>query len=232
MKKIINSVGFVCDGNRRWAVENGMKKTDGHKYGFDNIVNVVKWAKEENIKDICFYVFSTENWNRPKVEVKLLMNLFEKLFKDWNSGVFAELDARVYFSGRKSDFSEKIQKIMNELEEETKNNKSINVFFAASYGGRAEIVDGIKDLVKTKTKKELEKLTEKDFESFLWTRNLNDPEIIVRTGGDKRLSNFLLWKGAYSEIYFTKTKWPAFSKREFKKILNDYRDNAKVNKGK
>ncbi|PID83137.1 di-trans,poly-cis-decaprenylcistransferase [Candidatus Campbellbacteria bacterium] len=232
MYKEIKSVGFVCDGNRRWALENGMKKTDGHKVGFDNIVNVTNWAKEEKIQDLTFYVFSTENWNRSKMEVKILMKLFEKLFEDWTRGVFKSLDAKVKFVGRRSDFSKKNQKIMSNLEEETKNNKSINVYFAASYGGRAEIVDGVKELVKTKTKKELEKLSEKEFEKFLWTKNLNDPEIVVRTGGDKRLSNFLLWKAAYSEIYFTKTKWPAFSKKEFKKILKDYRENTKVNKGK
>lgn len=226
MDKNVESIGFIVDGNRRWAVENGMNKLDGHKYGFDRVIDVIEWLKELGIKQVCFYVFSTENWNRQPVEVQALMKLFEAGFKKFAKKA-QEVDARIRFVGRKTDFSEKLQKLMTDVETETADNQAIEVFFAASYGGRAEIIDAIKTL----TPEEIVNLDEQTFETRLWSADLKDPEIIVRTGGDKRLSNFLLWKSSYAELYFTETKWPDMSRQELEKIIADYA-KVRINKGK
>ena len=217
------------DGNRRWAVENGMSKLEGHKYGAEKVLEVVDWIKEEGIENLTLYAFSTENWNRTKIEVQTIMKLFESFLKNEIQKIIQK-EVRLKFVGDLSRFSKKLQKLMKEAEEKSKDFK-ITLFMAMSYGGRLEIVDAVKKLSKEKTKKEIENLSEEEFEKFLWTSELKDPEIIIRTGGDTRLSNFLLWKAAYSELVFIKTKWPAFSKREFKKILKDYQ-KVRINKGK
>lgn len=222
----VKSVGFIVDGNRRWAVENGLNKLDGHKYGFDRVIDVIRWASELDIQQVCFYVFSTENWNRAPIEVKALMKLFETQFAKFGQTA-NELNAKIHFIGRRGDFSPKLQKSMAKVEVGTEQNTGIEVFFAISYGGRAEIIDAIRTL----NLEELANLTEQKFESRLWSAGLKDPEIIIRTGGDKRLSNFLLWKSSYSELYFIETKWPDFSRQELEKIIEDYH-NVRVNKGK
>ena len=226
----IKSIAIIIDGNRRWAVKNGLKKTEGHEYGLKKINKTISWIKEEGVENMTFYVFSTENWNRSKNEVNILMILFEKVFTE-KIEEFINMEVSVKFVGSINKFSKKLQKIIKDTEEKTKHFKT-KVFFAASYGGRAEIVDAVKNAGKDLTKKELEKMTEKKFESFLWTADIPDPEIIIRTGGNRRLSNFLLWKGAYSEIYFLNTLWPDFSKKLLGKILEHYYKKVKINKGK
>lgn len=226
----IKSIAFIIDGNRRWAVKKGLKKTDGHEYGFKKIMQTISWGKESGIDNMTFYVFSTENWNREKNEVKILLSLMEKVFEK-KSNETEEKKVSVKFIGSLEKFPKKLQKIMQEVEEKTKHFKT-KVFFATSYGGRAEIVEAVKSIGKNLNKKELEKMTEKKFESFLWTADIPDPEIIIRTGGNRRLSNFLLWKGAYSEIYFLNTLWPDFSKKLLGKILEHYYKKVKINKGK
>lgn len=226
MQQSVKSIGFIVDGNRRWAVENGMSKLDGHQYGFDRVVDVIAWAKELGVQQVCFYVFSTENWQRTPVEVQALMKLFELKFKAFAKKA-DEIGAKIRFIGRKADFSEKLQELMAKIEADTAKNQTIEVFFAASYGGRAEIVEAIKTL----RAEELANLTEQQFESHLWSSGLSDPEIIIRTGGDKRLSNFLLWKSSYAELYFTETKWPDLSREELEQIIENY-TKVRINKGK
>lgn len=226
MDKSVKSIGFIVDGNRRWAVEQGMSKLDGHKYGADRVMEVIDWAAELGIEQLCFYLFSTENWNRTPIEVKALMSLFEVQFQKFADQARSR-GAKINFIGRKTDFSPKLQRLMTELEAETANNHNLEVFFAVSYGGRAEIVEAIKTLKP----EQLTNLTEQTFESHLWSAGLADPEIIIRTGGDHRLSNFLLWKSSYSELVFTKTKWPDFSKQELQSIIDNYHQ-VRVNKGK
>ncbi|MDO4870813.1 MAG: polyprenyl diphosphate synthase [Candidatus Saccharibacteria bacterium] len=227
MNKNIESIGFIVDGNRRWAVENNLNKLDGHKYGFDRVVDVIKWATDLDIKQVCFYIFSTENWNRAPLEVKTLMTLFETQFAKFDQAA-KDVNAKIKFVGRRSDFSAKLQKLMIEVEAKTENNTGIEVFFAASYGGRAEIIDAIKQIPTN----EVDQISELTLEKYLWTANLHDPEIIIRTGGDKRLSNFLMWKSSYAELYFIETKWPDFSRNEFENILADYQTKVRLNKGK
>jgi len=217
------------DGNRRWAVEKGMSKLDGHKYGAEKISKVIDWVKENDIKHLTLYAFSTENWNRSKIEIEVIMRLFENFIENEMDKII-EKKVSIKFIGKKEMFSNKLQGLMGKVEEKSKGFNTI-LYMAMSYGGRLEIVEGVKKLSQEKTKEEIESLTENEFEKYLWTANLEDPEIIIRTGGDTRLSNFLLWKAAYSELIFTKTKWPDFSKDEFEKILEDYK-KAKINKGK
>ncbi len=225
----IKSVAIIMDGNRRWAVENGMSKIEGHKYGAEKISEVIDWVLEEDIKNIVLYAFSTENWNRSKIEIDAIMFLFEDFIKNKLNKII-EKKVSIKFIGKLDMFSKKLQILMSEVEEKSKGFETV-LFMAMSYGGRVEIIEGIKRLSQEKTKEDIESLTEGEFERYLWTSELDDPEIIIRTGGDRRLSNFLLWKSSYSELIFTDTKWPAFSEREFKKILKDYQ-KVKINKGK
>lgn len=229
----VKSIGIIIDGNRRWAVKNGMKKTEGHKYGLDNLLKTIDWAEELGIEEITFYIFSTENWKRTKTEVNALMALFEKTIKEQFARL-GEKGVEIKFIGDLKMFPKKLQKLIAELEEKTKSTKKknkIKVFLAASYGGRNEIINGIKKLSRELSKKEIEKLTEKDFEKYLYSGVISDPEIIIRTGGDTRLSNFLMWKSAYSELIFLKKAWPDFRKSDLRKVLKKYQE-ARLQKGK
>ena len=230
-KNKINSVGFIIDGNRRWAVENGISKLEGHRYGMETVKKAIKWSQEMDIKNLVFYVFSTENWNRVKIEVETLLALFSEFLEKEIDAFFVPNDLAVKFIGSRDRFSSRIQKLMDRAEDRTKNNKT-NVFLAVSYGGRLEITEAIKKLSRELSKQDIEKLTEKDFEKFLWSQELPDPEIIIRTGGHARLSNFLTWKSVYSELFFTDTKWPAFSKDEFFEIIKIFQEKVKINNGK
>ena len=233
LKKKVKSLGIIIDGNRRWAVKKGLKKTDGHKYGLDNLLSTIEWARELGIEEVTFYIFSTENWKRKKIEVAALMTLFEKVIKDKLS-VLADNGFEIKFIGDVKMFSKKLQKLIFELEKKSKvenGEKKVKVFLAASYGGRNEIINGIKKLSRELTKKEIEKIDEVKFEKFLYSGVISDPEIIIRTGGDTRLSNFLMWKSTYSELIFLKKLWPDFRKKDLEKILKKYQE-ARLQKGK
>jgi len=222
MEKTVSSIGFIMDGNRRWAVENGMAKTDGHKHGLDKLMEVIDWCEEEEINDICVYAFSTENWNRSPVEVEKMMSLLRHMLTERINEV-EERGARVRFVGDLSRFSKDIQELIESAHERGKGN-SRTLWICVSYGGRAEI-EAAADAYHAAG-------GEGNFEDYLWTKDLPDPEFVIRTGGDQRLSNFLLWKVAYSQIYFIKTYWPGFEKEEFLSILNEYREKVRINKGK
>lgn len=188
-KKTINSIGIILDGNRRWAVEKGMSKISGHKYGAENVEKLIQWAQEENIKNIVLYVFSTENWKRSEIEVKTLVLLLEK----WLIKKTEELNKNniaINFIGDTKRFSKKLQKLMKDTEKKTAKNKT-KVFLAVSYGGRLEIIEAIKKISQELSKQEIKKISAEKFAKYLWSSELPDPEIIIRTGGDKRLSNFL-----------------------------------------
>ena len=228
--KQINSVAMIMDGNRRWAVENGMSKLGGHKYGAEKISEVIDWIKEQGIEHLTLYAFSTENWKRTKIEVETIMRLFEDFLINQIDKIIKK-EVKIKFIGKLDMFSGKMQKLMKELELKSENHKT-TLFMAMSYGGRLEIVEAVKKIIIEKKGQNIEKLSENEFEKYLWTEGLKDPEIVIRTGGDKRLSNFLLWKAAYSELFFTETFWPDFSKEEFLKILDEYRNETKINKGK
>ena len=232
MKKNVDvvSVGLILDGNRRWAAQNGLGKLEGHKEGVKTVLSSIDWARDFGIQHVTFYAFSTENWNRSKLEVEALLMLFESMFSE-QMDLVLEKKVSVKFVGSLHMFPKKLQQSMKSIEEKTQNYEMC-VYFAVSYGGRDEIVQAVKNVSKELSEEQIASLSEKEFEVYLQSGGVPDPQIIIRTGGDKRLSNFLLWKSAYAELFFINTLWPDFSKEELSAIVTEYRQKARINKGK
>jgi undecaprenyl diphosphate synthase len=217
MNKTPECVGIIMDGNRRWAKEKGLPAFEGHLNGYRKLKEVIGWMKEKGIDYSIYYAFSTENWKRDKKEVGYLMNLIKKAFSEQMSFLKGE-GVRIRTVGDIGMFPEDIQNKIRKTEEETKNNKEHTMVLAASYSGRAEILKAVNELIK----KGVNKVTEKIFSDHLWTAGIPDPDIIIRTSGEQRLSGFLPWQGVYSELFFVKNHWPAFSKEDFENILEEY----------
>jgi len=217
--KLPNCVGIIMDGNRRWAKNNGLQVLMGHHAGGETLKKIVEQAKDSGIKNIIFYTFSTENWNRSEEEVSYLVDLIGSFIKD-ELEHFHKEGGVLHYVGDLSRFSPDLQKTFIESVEKTKNNSGTNVYFALNYGGRAEILSAVKKIVLDNPKQE--EITEEYFAKHLQTYPMPDPDIIIRTSGEMRLSGFLPWQGVYSELFFTKTLWPDFSKEEFLKIIEEY----------
>lgn len=215
------SIGIIMDGNRRWAREHGMPTMEGHKIGYDKLKEVLRWAKEFGITTVYVYAFSAENWNRQKEEVAYLMKLFLRAFGQDVKALIKE-KFRIRFVGQIARFSPAIKLAIKKLEKATAKFSQGNFIICLSYGGRAEITAAVKKVVREKTKEEIADLTEDQFSRYLWTAGLPDPELVIRTSGEIRTSNFLPWQTAYSEWFFTKTYWPAFTKKEFESILKGF----------
>ncbi len=213
-------VGIIMDGNRRWAKSKGLELLEGHTKGGDTLKNTVLWARDLGVEHIIFYTFSTENWNRSEEEVSYLISLIGKFIKS-DLDCFNIEGGVLHYVGDLSRFSSDLQKIFLDSEEKTAGNKGPHVYFALNYGGRAEILSAVKKIVSENPKQE--DITEDYFKKHLQTGNMPDPDIIIRTSGEMRLSGFLPWQGVYSELFFTKTLWPDFTKEEFQKILEEYR---------
>ena len=210
------SIGIIMDGNRRYAKEHGMSKEAGHLLGHDKAVEVLEWCNEEGIEYVILYAFSTENWNRAPEEVSYLLDLFATKLPDLKR--VQERGGAVVFMGDTARFGEPLANVMRSIEESNPANPKDTVAIALSYGGRLEIVTAVnKLLARGKTS-----INEDDFAKELWTANIPDPDLIIRTGGEQRLSNFLPWQSVYSELFFTPTYWPEFSKEEFLAILNEF----------
>ena len=205
------------DGNRRWAKEQGLPTLDGHQRGFNNtFLEVVRFVRDEKISHAVFYAFSTENWKRTKEEVGYLMNLISESLSRMTEEL-EEHGVRVRIVGRREDFSPQLQLQMNELEDKSAVYTGTTIWIALSYGGRAEIVEAVNEAV---TKGQV--VDESSFEKLLWTADMPDPDMIVRTSGECRLSNFLTWKSVYSELYFIEKHWPALTKADLQDILAEY----------
>ena len=213
-------IAIIMDGNRRWAKEQGISLAEGHKKGYEKMRNVGKWAKEQGIEFIIFYCFSTENWNRIPKEVIYLMELFRSAFSSGLEPLIRN-KIRVKIIGNISNFSTDIQKMMAKAEKETAHFETTAVL-AMSYGGREEILNAVKKLSMDKKKEEIKDMNEEDFGKFLYTKDIPDPDIIIRTSGEMRLSGFLPWQGVYSELFFLKTYWPALTKEEFLGVLREF----------
>jgi undecaprenyl diphosphate synthase len=210
------------DGNRRWATEQGRPTFDGHAAGYDNFFTIASAVRSVGIKHAIFYAFSTENWQRSQEEVGYLIGLFEKMIADYRDRLVAE-QVQVRFVGRRSDFSSMLQTQMQKLETESEQYKDNGtVWIALSYGGRAEIVAAVNKAIALG-----QPIDETSFASLLWTEGMPDPDIIIRTSGEQRLSNFLPWQSVYSELFFTSTYWPAFTKEEFTRIVTQYADRKR-----
>jgi len=209
VKQLPTCVGFIMDGNRRWATEQGLDAVAGHRAGAEVFERMVRDVCEANIPHAVFYVFSTENWQRSEFEVTALMMLFTEMLQK-------DSTVRVRVIGDVSRFPNDLQEAIKAVEEKTKE-LSITIWLALSYGGRQEILSAVnKAIAEGKT------VTEKDFTKLLYTDEMPDPDLIIRTGGEQRLSNFLPWQSTYSELIFTSTYWPAFTKAEFLRMLEEY----------
>jgi undecaprenyl diphosphate synthase len=217
--KIPNCVGIIMDGNRRWAKNKGMPALKGHHAGGETLKKVVGFAKEIGIKHIIFYTFSTENWKRSPEEVSYLIGLIVEFLKS-ELDYFDKEGGVLHYAGDLSRFSSDLRKILEEAKEKTSKNNGPHVYFALNYGGRQEILSAVKKIVSENPK--LEDITEEYFSRHLDTFPMPDPDIIIRTSGEMRLSGFLPWQGVYSELFFTKTLWPDFSKEEFLQIVEEY----------
>ena len=209
----LKHIAFIMDGNGRWAKRRALPRSAGHKFGVKALENIARACFESGIKYVTVYAFSTENWNRPKGEIDAIIDLLQsyiKKAKDDNS-------LRYIFLGDKSVLNENLRNMMIELEEYTKNNQNIfNIAF--NYGGRSEIVNACNKLIESGKNS----ITEQDISDNLYTSHMPDPDLIVRTAGEYRISNFLLWQCAYSEFYITKTLWPDFDKEELGKAIDSF----------
>lgn len=216
---IPSCVGIIMDGNRRWAKAHHLPTARGHAKGYETLKAAVLWAKRAHIGTLVAYAFSTENWNRSKLEVSLLMKLFDRALSEIGNDAQKE-NVRVSFIGDRAQFSKTMQAKMKAVEQETRNGTSLHLVLAMSYGGRVEIARAAETLLASGKKR----ITEEHISSALWTAQagIPDPDIIIRTGGEQRLSNFLLWQVAYSELFFTSTLWPDFSEKEFTGIIHEY----------
>ena len=224
-KKKINHVAIIMDGNGRWAEKNKISKKKGHEQGVRNCIKICENLKKLDFKinEISFYVFSTENWNRSSLEVSNLFKIIESFYNSFKASANNNnLSVRHY--GSKKKLSSKIKKIIDEVVLSTKTNKGTYVNLLFNYGSRQEIEDAIKKIQSDKIKKF-------NFRDYLYVPESNDPDLIIRTGGELRLSNFMLWQSAYSELYFTKTLWPDFKITSLNKILHSFlKRNRKLGK--
>jgi undecaprenyl diphosphate synthase len=209
-------IGIILDGNRRWAKEKNLPTLEGHRKGMDKLVDTVRWVRDRGTKHLVVYAFSTENWNRSEEEVSYLMNMVKEAAEKELSKL-SEENVRVRFVGQRDRLDLTVRKAVEKTEEESKNNTALTLWVCLSYGGRPEIVNAAKSISESG-----EEITEESFKKHLWTAGMPDPDIIVRTGGEKRLSNFLLWQGAYAEIFFVDPYWPDFSEKILEAILIEF----------
>jgi undecaprenyl diphosphate synthase len=210
-------VGIIMDGNRRWAKKNNLPIKSGHEAGYENFKKIVKFASSLDIKFLTVYAFSTENWSRPKDQVDELIELMDKISQT-NFSELKEQNASVRILGDLSRYPKVIQSRIKKAVKETKKNSGIVVNIALSYGGRDEIVRAVNKIVSKG-----EEINELAINSNLDTASIPEPDIILRTGGVKRLSNFLCWQGTYSELFFVDTLWPDFTEAQFLEIIEDYK---------
>ncbi len=220
----LNHVAIIMDGNGRWGLQNKNSRNAGHKAGLKTVERIVKYSIKKKIKFLTLFAFSTENWQRPDTEIKYLFNLLEVFLKK-NLEIFSKNGVRIKILGNKN-MNKNIKKLLNISEKKTIKNNEIQINLALNYGSKNEIITAIKKLNK---KKEI--INEENFEKNLFTKNIPNPEILIRTGNTKRLSNFLLWQLAYSEIFFEKKLWPDFDELDFEKIIKKYK-KIKRNFGK
>ena len=221
--KIPTHVAIILDGNGRWAKSKGMPRNYGHTQGAKNVEIICEEAWKMGIKYLTVYAFSTENWSRPKSEVDALMKLLRNYMKNCIKTAHKN-HMRVRVIGDKSRLDEDIQQRIRELEEETKDNDGLNFQIAINYGSRDEMLRAMNRMAADAREGRLAgtPITEEVFASYLDTREIPDPDLLIRTSGEQRISNFLLWQIAYSELYFCEVPWPDFSKEELEKAIADY----------
>ena len=213
----INHVAIIMDGNGRWGIKYKNNRNIGHKAGLVTVEKIIKESLKQKIKFLTLYTFSTENWKRPEKEINFLFGLLEN-FIEKKLNILIKNKIKMKVIGDKKVFSKKLKKLLNFAEMKTKKFKNLQVNVALNYGSKDEIVKALKNIIKKK-----EKITEQNISNNLYTKNIPDPEILIRTGNTHRLSNFLLWQSAYTEIYFLKKLWPDFNEKDYKKIINQFK---------
>ena len=211
-------IAIIMDGNGRWGLKKYNDRNKGHFYGLQNINKVIKNCIKLRIKYLTLYTFSTENWNRPKKEIEYLFFLF-KFFYQKNFNKINKNNIRIKFIGDLKSIPADLKVIIKKIQEKTKKNNRITIVFAFNYGAKSELINTFKKIHKKKNIK----ITEELISNNLYTKNIPDPDILVRTGGEKRLSNFLLWQLSYTELFFIEKNWPDFNFLDLKKIVNKFR---------
>tara|TARA_B110000285_G_scaffold227117_1_gene287887 strand:- start:296 stop:973 length:678 start_codon:yes stop_codon:yes gene_type:complete len=213
----INHVAIIMDGNGRWGLNHNGSRNSGHRAGLVTVEKILKESIRNKIKYLTLYTFSTDNWKRPKKEVDFLFNLLEN-FLSKRIGKLVNNGIKLKIIGDKKLFSQKLRNILKKSELKTSYNQKIQVNVALNYGSKSEIVNAVKQIKK---KKEL--ITEKNIENNLYTKGIPNPDLLIRTGNTKRLSNFLLWQLAYTEIFFERKLWPDFNVKDYTKLLNKFK---------
>ena len=220
----LKHVAIIMDGNGRWGVKNKNSRNAGHKAGLNTVEKIIKETIKNRIKFLTLYAFSTENWKRPKKEINFLFSLLENFLKNRINELHKQ-NIRLKIIGIKN-FSPKLNELLNLSEKKTAKNKRLQINLALNYGSKFELINAFKLL-----KKNGDKINEKNINKYLQTKNIPDPDLLIRTGNTKRLSNFLLWQLAYSEIFFEKKLWPEFKENDYNKIIRNFKQ-IKRNFGK
>jgi len=220
----LNHVAIIMDGNGRWGLKHKNSRNAGHRAGLNTVEKIIKQSIKNKIKFLTLFAFSTENWKRPKKEINYLFNLLENFLINKIDNLHKQ-NIKLKIIGTKN-FSKKLNLLLNLAEKKTSKNSKIQINLALNYGAKFELINAIKKLQKNK-----KRINEKNIENFLYTKNIPDPDLMIRTGNTKRLSNFLLWQLSYSEIFFEKKMWPDFNDKDYLKIIKEYK-NLKRNFGK
>jgi len=220
----LNHVAIIMDGNGRWGLKNKDSRNEGHKAGLKTVEKIIKETINQKIKYLTLFAFSTENWNRPKKEIDYLFNLLESYLSSKIES-FNKKNIKLNIIGTKN-FSKKLNKLLNSSEKKTAHNTILQINLALNYGSKFEILNAIKKINKNN-----DKINEKNLSKYLETKNIPDPELLIRTGNTQRLSNFLLWQLAYAEIFFEKKLWPDFNEKDYVKIIKKFK-KIKRNFGK
>lgn len=223
MGELINHIGFIMDGNGRWAQKNGLPRTYGHKEGAKKVKEVCNWCIENDIKIASFYAFSKENWKRPKSEIETIFSIIKESYQTEFYKI-RDIGVKIVHIGDKTGLPEDVILTMDKIEEESKNNNKLIALICINYSGRFEIINGIKKLLDDFENGKFNKddINENFFKNYLYTKDYSDPDLIIRTSGELRLSNFLIYQSAYSELYFEPQYWPEYSKDHFLNALNDF----------
>tara|TARA_Y100000296_G_scaffold60057_1_gene69496 strand:- start:106 stop:813 length:708 start_codon:yes stop_codon:yes gene_type:complete len=224
VEKVPKHIGIILDGNRRFAKKLMMKPWMGHEWGAKKVEKLIEWSIKYKIRELTLYALSIQNFfSRPKNELKYLFNLFKKELGNLiNDEKIDKYKIKINFIGRLNLFDKELQKLMKKIMEKTKNNNNLTINFAVAYGGKEEVVDAVKKIAQQikKNKLDINKINEESFKDFLYLKSA--PELIIRTGGEKRTSNFLNYQANYSEWIFLDIMWPEFEKKDFVKCLNEY----------
>ena len=220
----LSHVAIIMDGNGRWGLKHKNSRNAGHREGLNAVEKIINFSIKQKIKYLTLYAFSTENWKRPKKEIKYLFNLLENFLKN-KIEALNNKDIKLKIIGTKN-FSSKLNNLLKKSEKKTEKNRALQINLALNYGSKNELINAFKILQKKKIS-----VSEKNLSKYLLTKNIPDPDIMIRTGNTKRLSNFLLWQLAYTEIFFEKKLWPDFNEKDYNRIIKKFK-NTKRNFGK